>query len=178
MPCGPAQASSGIVKRRLDLHGLGIDHCNCARRCIIAGTVDLWNVLIKFPGPRTPSALLEAVGGVRGCHSVPSNTSVAKRPYSRGRDEGDEGRRLSAGTRDHDHVIFRIVAEFVGSGRACRPRFRPRSGSRLRPVMFLDWPRSVAFMHPDLPRAVSDPKLRAGCWRSTRRRDRRCRCCQ
>ena len=63
------RAGAGVErdrKARLDLHGLGIDHCNLARRCIIAGTVDLWNVYIKLPGPRTPLALLDAVGGVRG----------------------------------------------------------------------------------------------------------------
>ena len=42
---------------------------------------------------------------------------LAKRLYrSRGRDEGDEGLGSSARTRDHDHIIFGIVTEFVGSG--------------------------------------------------------------
>ena len=66
---GHALRAVAVVDRnregRLDLHGLGIDHRNRAWP-IVAGAVDLWNVLIKFPGLRTPPALLEAVGGVRG----------------------------------------------------------------------------------------------------------------
>ena len=45
---------------RLDLHGLAIDYRN---RASWPGA-DHWNVLIQFPGLRTPLALLEAAGGI------------------------------------------------------------------------------------------------------------------
>ena len=59
---------------------------------------------------------------------------------------------VSAGTRDHDHMIMRIVAEFIGSG-------FPADADRVRrrPEIFL---RSILVKHPDLPRARTRATVR------------------
>ena len=81
---------------------------------IVAVAVDLGNVLIKFSATRAPSALLEAVGGIRAIALLAVKHDRANNLIARGRDEGHEGRRLCR-TRDHDQIIFRIVAHFIGS---------------------------------------------------------------
>ena len=57
----------------------------------------------------------------------------------------------SARTRDHDHMIIRIEAEFIGSG--C-----PANADKLAGAQeIVIWIFGIEY--PDFPRAVSDPKL-------------------
>src|SRR5262249_28169699 len=65
------------------------------------------------------------------------------------RDEGDEGRVL-AGTRDHDQMIFRIEAQFIGSGRSAD---KDRIGEARNRAS------GAGIEYPHLPWAISDPKL-------------------
>src|SRR5215831_12138304 len=67
----------------------------------------------------------------------------------RSRDEGDEGRVL-AGTRDHDQMIFRIEAQFIGSGRSAD--IDELAGAQ-------NIRSSDGIEYPHLPWAISDPKL-------------------
>src|SRR5262249_9456455 len=104
----------GVRPSRRDI--FGIDHRNPTRFHTVDHRVggDLWNVLIKFSGLRTPPALFEAAargvgGAVRAIKREPSYNFMG-----RGRDEGDEGRVLTR-TRDHDQMIYRIETEFVSS---------------------------------------------------------------
>ena len=96
---------------------LGIDHRNCAWCRIITGAVDLGNVLIKFSGLRTPSALLEAVGGIRGAllavkHELPNDCigflAAVEMKVTKGGD--------SAGLAIMIRLFYGIVAQFIGSG--------------------------------------------------------------
>src|SRR5260370_37706618 len=67
----------------------------------------------------------------------------------RSRDEGGEGRILTR-TRHHDQMIFRIEAEFIGSG---------RSADRDEVAFAQNIRSSDGIEYPHLPCAISDPKL-------------------
>src|SRR5262249_49843629 len=112
-------------------------------------------------------ALLETVGGFQAVGVTTAvkyelaNNRMGVR--SRGRDEGDVGKRRRCSrritltrTRDHDQMMLRIETEFVSSG--C-PADRDSVGAA---QIFLAWVLGIKYPDPPRPRArsgISDPKL-------------------
>ncbi len=71
--------------------------------------------MIKQPGVLAPPTLLEAIGGFRRIAGLAVKLELIKDLMGFRVDEGDVGRVLS-GAREHDQVMFGIVAHFIGSG--------------------------------------------------------------
>ena len=144
------------MKARLDLHGLGIDHRNRAWSVSLPGR----RPLERFDKISRSSDSTRTARGrwwPSGCPSC-RQTRASQRLYRlfRGRDEGDEGRRSSAGLA----IMIRLSSDrnrvrrlWLSLPDRDRVRARPPGNVFMAPVCRIH--------DPDLPRAVSNPKLRA-----------------